>query len=169
VGGDASVHAATEVPTAPAVLSPVARQRVLFSPFAAEDANPVTVEWQTASAPRVEIRFAEARPYRANALVPDARCFIQTYEYGAAVGRASGSHTVSIADVYCGSTSGPQQVVYDSVIAPIVVTAYDSAYAEFALHGESVTRRPNGALSGAYGVFGSAASTWREIILIRQP
>jgi hypothetical protein len=161
-----TVTGSTRVPAPPTVVRPAVRERISYAPYSGEGTNPVTVEWQTAASPRVEIRFAFGTPYRGGGAVPGARCYVNTYEYGASVGQASGSRTVSIADVYCASTTGPQQVTWDSVIAPVLVTAYDSAYAEFALHGESVTRRPNASLQGAYGVFGSAASTTREVVLV---
>ena len=84
----------------------------------------------------------------------------------AAVGQPAGSRTVAVQDVYCGSpTVSP--VEWDSVAVPVVVTAFDSAYAAFALFGESMTRNRNGGLQGAYGVFGSAASASREIVITR--
>jgi hypothetical protein len=82
----------------------------------------------------------------------------------------SGSRVLLLQDVFCAPTTPqpqPQAVAWDSVATEVVVTAYDSAYAAFALHGESFSRGSTSAgLQGAYGVFGSAATNRREIMIV---
>ncbi len=164
-----TVTGTTEVPAPPAILRPAPRERVAVTPLG--DDNQFEVEWQTAAAPRVEIRMTEGRAYRGGQVLAGVRCLLPTWDVSAAVGRPSGSRRVAIQDVYCFDEGQPPGtlVAWDSVAVAVVVTAYDPAYAEFALHGRSTTRRPNAALQGAYGVFGSAASAAREIVIVPAP
>lgn len=161
------VSGVTTVPALPVVVQPAARQRIPYRSSMEGSPMQLTVEWQTASAPRIDVNVAVGVPYRGGAPIADAQCMTWVRESDAAIGQPSGSRLLHLEDVYCGSpTVSPVQ--WDSVVVPVLVTAYDSAYAEFALHGESVTqKRRNAALQGAYGVFGSAATTRREIVVVR--
>jgi hypothetical protein len=162
------VTGTTVVPEIPTIVRPLVRERFVYQPPSNAPAAEFTVEWQTAASPRVLVRLGEGRAYRNGSRLPDVHCMV--WESGdqaeAAVGQPSGSRLVRVQDVYCASpTVSPVQ--WDSVVTEVMVTAFDSAYAEFALHGESVTRtRPGAALQGAYGVFGSAATAKREIVIV---
>jgi hypothetical protein len=49
----------------------------------------------------------------------------------------------------------------------IRVTAYDSAYATFALHGSSTSRGRSGrGVDGAIGVFGAASTVERRVMVV---
>lgn len=161
------VSGTTVVPGYPALLQPASRQQISYRSSMEGRPMEVTVQWQTPNAPRVDIDLGVGRAYRAGSLIADAECMSWLREREAAIGQPSGTRLLEIGDVYCGSpTISPVQ--WDSVVVPVLVTAYDSAYAEFALYGESVThRRRAAALQGAYGVFGSAATTRREIVIVR--
>ena len=165
---DYVVAGTTVVPELPAIVQPVARQRIAYRPPSDEPAAEFTVEWKTAAAPRVVIGLGEGSAYRNGGRIANVRCML--LERGdareAAVGQPSGSRRIHVQEVYCASpTVSPVQ--WDSVVSEVTVTAFDSAYAEFALHGESVSRtRPGKALQGAYGVFGSAATAKREIVIV---
>ena len=166
------VTGTTRVPAAPTVVRPAARERVPFTPFAGGFGTPVEIEWQAAGAPRVELSLGEGRPYRGGQLLQDARCILIVDHGAAAVNQPSGSRVLLLQGVYCFPATPqpqPQPVAWDSVATDVVVTAYDSAYAQFALHGESFSRgSASAALQGAYGVFGSAATTRREIVIVAQ-
>ncbi len=154
----------TVVPEVPTIVRPQARQRVALSSFG--DGAELRIEWQTADAPRVAPSLGEGVAYSGGRALADVRCHVAARSLSPAVGQPSGSRTTTIDDVYCAGQNGPA-VAWDSVIAPVLVTAYDAAYAEFSLRGESVTRgRPGDALQGAYGVFGSAATARREIVIL---
>jgi len=168
------VTGTTRVPAAPTVVRPAARERVPFTASGDGYATPaqIPVEWQTAGAPRVEVGLGEGRPYRGGQLLQDARCILIVDHGAAAVNQPSGSRVLLLQGVYCFPATPqpqPQPVAWDSVATDVVVTAYDSAYAQFALHGESFSRgSASAALQGAYGVFGSAATTRREIVIVAQ-
>jgi hypothetical protein len=165
VAGGQTATGSTVIPAPPAVLSPAPGTRVTFVRYGQEPGE-FDVEWQTPSAPRVEIHVAEGTAFHNGARVQGSICFVAHQPVAAAVGQPSGSRRVQVDDVYCHSGPGGE-ILWDSAAVPVTVTAFDSAYAEFALHGRSVTSGHRGAsLQGAYGVFGSAASTRREVILI---
>jgi hypothetical protein len=165
VAGEQTATGSTVIPAPPAVLRPAAGTRVTFVRYGQEPGE-FEVEWQTASAPRVEIRVSEGTAFHNGARVQGSTCFVAHRQVQAAVGQPSGSRRVVVDDVYCYSGPGGE-IAWDSAAVPVTVTAFDSAYAEFALHGRSVTSGHRGAsLQGAYGVFGSAASTRREVILV---
>jgi hypothetical protein len=167
---DYVVTGATVVPELPTIVQPLARERIAYRPPSNEPAAAeFTVEWKTAAAPRIVIGLGEGSAYRNGGRLANVRCML--LERGdareAAVGQPSGSRRLHVQDIYCASpTVSPVQ--WDSVVSEVTVTAFDSAYAEFALHGESVSRtRPSKALQGAYGVFGSAATAKREIVFVQ--
>jgi hypothetical protein len=166
---DYTVTGTTVVPALPTIVRPLVRERIAYHAPSNEPAAELTVEWQTAAAPRVVIRLGDGSAYHNGGRLPDVSCLL--LQIGdpeeAAVGQPSGSRHIHVQNVYCASpTTSPVQ--WDSVVTEVMVTAFDSAYAEFALHGESVSRaRPGAALQGAYGVFGSAATAKREIVIVR--
>lgn len=167
---DYTVTGTTVVPELPTIVRPLARERIAYHAPSNEPAAELTVEWQTAAAPRVVVRLGEGSAYRNGSRMPEVHCLL--LQSGdpeeAAVGQPSGSRRIPVQDVYCASPTVSPVVQWDSVVAEVMVTAFDSAYAEFALHGESVTRaRQGAALQGAYGVFGSAATAKREIVIVR--
>ena len=153
----------TVIPARPVVTSPA--RVVLTGP---QEPTAVEVAWQTPAAPRVEIRLGEGFAWRNGARVQSSICGVSHDPPDAAVDRPSGTRRVEVMAVYCYDQASPgSQFVWDSAAVPLVVTAFDSAYAEFALHGRSVTSGHRGAsLQGAYGVFGSAASVRREVMVI---
>ena len=164
------VTGTTVVPGLPTIVRPLARERIAYGAPSNGSAAELTVEWQTAAAPRVVVRLGEGSAYRNGSRMPDVRCLLIESGDGeeAAVGQPSGSRRIFVQDVYCASPTVSPVVQWDSVVAEVAVTAFDSAYAEFALHGESVSRtRPGAALQGAYGVFGSAATAKREIVVVK--
>jgi hypothetical protein len=165
---DYTVTGTTAVPALPTIVRPLARERITYHPPSGEPAVSFTVEWQTAAAPRVLVRVGEGSAYHGGNRLPGVRCvFPQLGEVeDAAIGQPSGSRRIDVLDVLC-ATPTASLAQWDSVVTEVMVTAFDSAYAEFALHGESVTRaRPGAALQGAYGVFGSAATAKREIVIV---
>ncbi|MBW3572198.1 MAG: DUF4249 family protein [Gemmatimonadetes bacterium] len=155
----------TVIPAPPAILSPAPGTRLVVSSRGFEAAE-FDVAWQTPSAPRVEIRVAEGTAFRDGARVQGSTCMVAHRHVEAAVGQPSGSRRMYVDGVFCYHGPGGE-MAWDSAVVPVLVTAFDSAYADFALHGRGVTRgHRSAALQGAYGVFGSAASTRREIIVI---
>ena len=166
VAGGETVTGSTTIPAPPAIVSPAPGTRISFSRW--QVPGELEVEWHTPSSPRVEIRVSEGKAFRNGARVESATCMVAHRQVEAAVGQPSGSRHLFIDDVYCYDGPGGE-IQWDSAAVPVLVTAFDSAYAEFALHGRSVTKKRSAALRGAYGVFGSAASTRREIILVPNP
>lgn len=160
-----AVTGTTRVPAAPAIVRPAERERVAYHPLGSTEKTQFDVEWATDGAPRVEIRLADIRAYRGGVMRGDLQCSLYGGGINAAVGQPSGTRRVELQGIFC-LDGDHREAAWDSVATRVVVTAYDSAYAEFALHGESVTKRPNASLRGAYGVFGSAASSSREIVFV---
>jgi hypothetical protein len=161
-----TVTGSTVIPVRPTVTSP---GRLEY--MQGQEAVELEVGWQTPAAPRVEIRLGEGFAWRNNARVQGSLCMVAHNEpdaLAAVVDRPSGSRRVELFDVFCYSPANPGgQVVWDSASVPLLVTAFDSAYAEFALHGRSFTSGHRGpSLQNAYGVFGSAAITRRDIVFI---
>ena len=80
----------------------------------------------------------------------------------------SDSAVYSVSASYC--RRGETPVPWDSVVARLVVTVYDSIYARYArevLSTESVRRgRASAGLQGAVGVFAGAASAERRLVLL---
>ncbi|HEU0012569.1 MAG TPA: hypothetical protein VFQ45_02760 [Longimicrobium sp.] len=163
VAGGGTITGSTVVPAPPALLSPAAGTRLFFRRW--EQPAEFDVAWQTPNAPRVEIRVDEGVAFQGGARLAGSSCFVAHRQVEAAVGQPSGTRHMYVDDVYCYNGPGGE-IQWDSAAVPVMVTAFDSAYAEFALHGSSVTKKRNASLQGAYGVFGSAASARREIILI---
>ncbi|HEV3050022.1 MAG TPA: DUF4249 family protein [Longimicrobium sp.] len=161
-----TVTGSTVVPVRPTVTSPT---RLEYTQ--GQETVQLEVGWQTPAAPRVEIRLGEGFAWRKNAWVQGSVCMAahnQLDDAEAVVDRPSGTRRVEVVDVFCYNPTNPGgPFVWDSASVPLVVTAFDSAYAEFALHGRSVTSGHQGAsLQNAYGVFGSAAITRRDIVFI---
>jgi hypothetical protein len=160
------VTGSTVIPVRPTVTSPA---RLEFTQ--GQEAAQLEVGWQTPAAPRVEIRLGEGFAWRNNARVQGSLCMAAHSQLGDAeevVDRPSGTRQVEVVDVFCyNPTDSSGQLLWDSASVPLVVTAYDSAYAEFALHGRSVTSGHRGpSLQNAYGVFGAAASTRRDVVFV---
>jgi hypothetical protein len=161
-----TVTGSTVIPVLPTVTSPA---RLEFTQ--GQEAAQLEVGWQTPAAPRVEIRLGEGFAWRNNARVQGSLCMAAHSQLGDAeevVDRPSGTRRLEVVDVFCyNPTDSSGQLLWDSASVPLVVTAYDSAYAEFALNGRSVTSGHRGpSLQNAYGVFGAAATTRRDVVII---
>lgn len=164
--GGPAVTGSTTIPTLPVVPTPAAGTRVLFS--GSMEPAQFDVQWQTPGAARVEIRMGQGVAFDNGARVEGSTCLVVHRELQAIVGQPSGTRRMHLEDVFCYKGPGPE-LEWDSAAVPLMVTAFDSAYADFALHGRGVTTGHRGAsLQGAYGVFGSSATTRREIILVPQ-
>jgi hypothetical protein len=161
-----AVTGSTTIPALPVIPTPAAGARVPVP----ESADPALfdVQWQTPGAARVEIRMGQGVAFDDGARVEGSTCLVAHREVQAIVGQPSGTRRMYLDDVFCYQGQGVP-LEWDSAAVPLLVTAFDSAYADFALHGEGVTTGHRGAsLQGAYGVFGSSATTRREIILVPQ-
>jgi hypothetical protein len=161
-----TVTGSTTIPVRPTVTSPT---RLVYTQ--GQEPMELEVAWQTPAAPRVEIRLGEGFAWRNNARVQGSTCIVahnQPDALAAVVDRPSGTRRVELVDVFCYKPTDPGgQVVWDSASVPLLVTAFDSAYAEFALHGRSFTSTHRGpSLQNAYGVFGSAAITRRDVVFV---
>jgi hypothetical protein len=116
----------------------------------------------------VRVTLGEGVAYRGGAIVEDAVCTAWADGDRGAYDRSSGTATLRVHGVGCGDRNG--SVVWDSAAVHLVVTSYDSAYAEYALRGSSASRgRGCGGLDGAYGVFGAAASAHRRLVFVPTP
>jgi hypothetical protein len=127
----------------------------------------IPVRWHPPSGVgRVELALGVDAVYRGGTRVSGAGCTLRT-PVGFDVGMQDSS-TVRVYEMAC--TEGNVPVRWDSVIARLAVTAYDTAYARYAkevLEGTSVRWSHSSAgLTGARGVFAGSASAERRLILV---
>lgn len=167
VAGVGTVRGSTTVPLLPVVTRPAAELRV---PFRSGGMHPegitadVELEWSAPGAPRVEFTLRAATVYAGGAALASANCHAAHEWIPAAIDRSSGSRTIRIEALFCADRDG-RSVAWDSAALRLGVTAFDSAYANFALYGEGTSGRRSG-LEGGYGVVGSAATAERRIMLV---
>jgi hypothetical protein len=158
IRGEEPIHGSTRVPPPPLILEP------------AESAAPpvlrmtpptvLTARWSGADADsRTELRFAADRA--------DCTAFIARPDGDAGFLHiaVTGPDTATvIAAVHCG------QPPADSYAARFVVTVYDDSYTRYAerLGESSQPSRTSVGLTGAFGVFGAAASSATPVVLTMQ-
>lgn len=164
----------TTVPAAPEVLAPVANARITVRNFA--------------RSPRPSLANILVRailPPETGALgarLVNIRGHFQEYstaamcevDHGAPVSSTDSLHLRIFTPLRCrkGTDGQPIRAQPDSAMAQLRVVAYDSAYARFAdvKFNETVRHtRASAGVQGAFGVFGSAATATREIVLIPEP
>jgi hypothetical protein len=70
-----------------------------------------------------------------------------------------------------GCMAGPEPVWPDSLEMKVAVTVYDSAYYSYVRDTDNGVplHQARGTLEGAFGFFGSAASSARRVLLYAQP
>jgi hypothetical protein len=169
VPGYGVVTGATTIPALPQVDEPAANSRyTLPPPHDYSRVTQVPVAWSAPGAVRVEIALGDGVAYRDGAVVEGAVCTAWADGGRGVHDRSSGTVTLRVHGVGCGDRNG--MVVWDSAAVRLMVTSYDSAYAEYALRGSSTSRGRGGrGLEGAYGVFGAAATAHRRLVFVPTP
>jgi hypothetical protein len=169
VPGYGVIEGATTIPALPLVTEPAGATRHVIRP--PEPNRPAVIEipvaWSAPGAARVDFALEQGIAYQGNQVVEGAFCSAWVDRPSTVHDRSSGSVTLRVHGVGCGGRGGA--VDWDSAAMNLMVTAYDSAYAAYALHGSSTSRGRGGrGLKGAHGVFGSAASTPRRVMFVRE-
>lgn len=179
--GGGEVRGETTVPASPTLLQPGEGARfVALAPPGANGAyaetDSVRVAW-TSSVPDalVALRLVAADAYLADQPVPDARCFAYLVDGNSAlVGAPQAADSIlgSVVISGCHRRTGPassEPLRPDSVAADFLLAAFDpafSAYAEALSNDVVRERRAAAGITGAFGVFGSAAPDRRRVLFV---
>lgn len=171
--GGGTISGAALVPGAPALNSPAANARVevpaAFSPGEAQRPGLVRVHWAPVeNAGRIEASLSGAAVYRNGRVASGVSCRVTAFPGTSADLIRLDSVVLAVTAPDC--TENGRPATWDSISARLLVTAYDTAYARYAaeLAGGGTIRHPRASagVSGAYGVFGGAASTERRLVLV---
>jgi hypothetical protein len=163
------VRGRTVVPAAPEVLAPQERLRVP----ARETGNglrataPVTVRWTAAPAWGVAARAQRA--WVRNAVGTRCNAYLEPRLFQRSEAGPDSLHA-TVEALGCSGAASNAQVQPDSVEVMVGVTVYDSAYFNH-LRGSDdgiPEERASNGLEGAFGLFGSAATSGRRVILFKQ-
>lgn len=172
------------VPNPPQVLTPEIAQRIPLRCPSPDECRTVAgskvleplaiipTSWRAKpDAARIELDLHLMTVYRDGQAVDDAQCRFFPPNPQAFEGAAETHTEFRIYEVSCG-TNVSSEVHWDSIAARVVVTAFDTAYARYAntVFGREslLDSYASAGIRGALGVFGGAASSEREVILVRQ-
>lgn len=160
----------TTVPAAPEVLAPVAGARISVRDFRSSRGSLADIVVRATLPPgtgALDARLANLRGhFRERSTL--ARCEV---DHTARVSFTDSLHLWIATPIRCrdGTDGQPIRAQPDSAVAQLRVVAFDSAYAQFAkvTFTETVRHtRASAGVRGAFGVFGSAATATRAVVLV---